>query len=113
MYADNAVSNTIRSLKTSKNVHRQIVINSTLATSGGEYAMSIAIPDDLQAAAIYPSTAMKVGFGELPANISTAAFTAGDYMIASAWHTYALNNGLSRTLQFVTAASGTINLVLY
>ena len=96
-----------------KNVSRQAVINATLSTSGGIYAMSISVPDGIQTAALYPSTAMKVAFGELPAAISTAAFTAGDYMVASTWYTYALDNGLSRTLQLLTVASGNVFIDLY
>ena len=102
MYADNVLTNTLKSLKQSANFSRQLNLQATLVSS------SISIPDGVQCVDIYPNVAMKVAFGEAAITTSTSTFVAGDHMIANTWNHYCLDNGLSRTLQFISSATGII-----
>lgn len=95
MYADNVLQNTIRQLKKGDGRSIQYQMGATL--------VSLTLPDDIQMLRIYPSARIQVCLNEAPASVlNTATFAAGLIVNASEWGTFALDNGLSRTLQMST-----------
>jgi hypothetical protein len=111
MYQENIVGNTTRRLKTSNNTSMQHLMATTIA--GAIYFKSIDIPDTASVARIYSNAALRVALTEQPVAISTASFVVGSVLNASEWGTFALDNGLSRTLQMTSAGTATITIDLY
>ena len=111
MYSDNVLQNVTRRLKTSGNTSMQHTLNTTIA--GAIYFKSVNIPDTASVVRIYSNVAARIALSEAPVAISTASFVVGSVLNASEWGTFALDNGLSRTLQMTSAGTATITMDLY
>ena len=113
MYADSVLSNVIRQLKTGQNLCMQVTLDATLAPAGA-VAKVISIPNTASIVRIYPTQKVMVGLTELPgAAATTATFVVGSLVKASEWATFALDIGLSRTLQLTTASTAVVDIEIY
>lgn len=111
MYADNVLSNAVRQMATGQNKSMQSVLDSTIT---GIRRKIISIPDGVSVLRLYSDQIIRVALSEIPDLISTATFGIGSICNASEWTTFVLANGLTRTLQIVTAATmGNVMIELY
>jgi hypothetical protein len=108
MYGDTVLTNVARNLKTGLNLSMQANIASTLSAS--VYGMSVNIPDKAQVLRIYAAQALRVGFGETPVTLSTAAFVIGAVLNASEWGIFGLDNGVSRTATITCSTQVNVTL---
>jgi hypothetical protein len=111
MYSDNVLQNVTRNLKAGLNVSMQAVLNATIA--GVLYFKSIALPDTASTVRIYSNAALRAGESEQPLAISTAAFVIGAIINASEWATFAIDPGVSRTLQLICTSTATVSIELF
>lgn len=111
MYQDNVLQNVVRPLKSGKNVSRQAVLSATI--TGDVYYASVTIPDTATVVRVYSDLALRLALSETPALASTATFVVGAILNATEWGTFALANGLTRTLQMTAASTATITMDLY
>lgn len=110
MYLDTVLKNVVRQLKSGQNVSTQAMLNVTVA--GALYFISIAIPDTASVARIYSNVACRVCLSQQPLAIATTTFAVGAILNVSEWGTFALDNGIARTLQLASTATGIANIDL-
>ena len=110
MYLDNVLQNITRNLKTGENKSIQAAMDTTVV--GAFYFKSITLPDNAVMIRTYSGTAHRVALSEAPVTLSSSAFVVGAIVNASEWGTFALDNGIGRTLQLTSATTCTIAVEL-